>query len=246
MRIVHFIQVSLTPAFDWGSAADWVVAATAVAGVFLGLQQLRKLAASGNDQVDIARAQMMLEIDARFESLDMQESRLLIRNLRNFCDEAARKELRAGASDEDLVNVAARIFSEKMTGLREQVKTAERIIPGDPHMISEIDTQQGEMYMTYMRLPYWMETVAMLTRVGLILEDDVLRLYDAVFIGTLRCFEQHIKDRAQSGPQRNPEWLENALWLKQRAENAEKLLRARKEKEKEPKRPGFLARRRGA
>lgn len=203
----------------WGSVPDWIVAVTALFGVVFGLVQLRRIALANSNQVDIARAELMLEIDGRYEHEDMRVSRTAIRTLRNHCEQKALL-VRPGASHQEMATNSAKFFSEEMTELYYRFKTADKK-EVNLSLAEQPDDSAGARYFTLMRLPYWMETVGHLVQVGLLHEQDVLHLYDAVFTGVLTCFEQHIIDRRSDPIQRNDRFLENALWLKQRAENTE-------------------------
>lgn len=207
----------------WGSIPDWIVAITAIIASAMALVQLRRIidanaiqAKAHQDQVSIARAELILEIDARFESAEMQESRLAIRTLRHHCERKARETRRRGAHDGDVATATAMSFSEEMTALFQRFKTPERV--ADNVEATDIQASpEGERYFLLMRLPYWMESVGELTKSGLLPLEDVLNLYDAAFIGVLGCFEQHIQDRRSDPPLRNERFLENALWLKAQA-----------------------------
>lgn len=204
----------------WGNFPDWVIAATAVLGTFFAVKQLQTVAKSSGDQVNVARANLMLEIDERFESTEMLESRLAIRTLRNHCEKAARTN-QPNADDHQLFDESCKLFSLELNKLHTSFKTADPT-PAHPISMSYLaDDASGNRYFTFMRLPYWMETVASLTRDGLLPEDDVLSLYDAVFAGTLACFVGHIKYRTKEPPY-NDRLLEHSLWLKGKAEEREK------------------------
>lgn len=112
--------------FDaWGTVSDLIVAIAAVIGVAVGLVQLARIARSNANQVNIARAELMLAIDKRFESSAMWESRLASRTLLNHCERKARTLLRAGATDEEVMRDAALLFSEEVSALYQRFKTAD-------------------------------------------------------------------------------------------------------------------------
>ncbi|WP_375397723.1 hypothetical protein [uncultured Sphingomonas sp.] len=93
-----------------------VVAVAAAIGVVFGLLQLGRIAQENANQGNIARAELMLEIDERFEGSEMRHSRLAIRTLRNHCEKKARTVLRAGANDEEVMERSATLFQRKFQG----------------------------------------------------------------------------------------------------------------------------------
>lgn len=68
-------------------------------------------------------------------------------------------------------------------------------------------------YTEIMALPFWMETVGMLGRRGLLPIDDVLDIYDAVVISTMQNFKKHFDRRRTEGTEPNGRFMENAYWL---------------------------------
>ena len=203
-------------ALNWGSVPDWIVAITAVFGTVAAVLQLRRVAQANAGQVNIARAELMLEIDGRFESEHMLESRLAIQTLRNHCERRARQE-RPDIDGRGMFNRAAELFSEEMTKLHKQLRTPDQALPVEASLAELPNDKGGERYFALMRLPYWMETVGELTRAELLPINDVLDLYDAVFDGVLACFERHILYRRETAPLRNDRFLENALWIRHAA-----------------------------
>ncbi|MEM1019391.1 MAG: hypothetical protein AAGJ09_02745 [Pseudomonadota bacterium] len=204
----------------------WIAAISAAFGVFFGLKQLRlsaeaqgQQADAHQDQVNIARAHLLLEVDRDFESQFMAESRIAIRSLRNACVERANSE-NDSLTDAQLSERERLLFSEQINRLYQNYKklddddasTGEE--PLEPY---ERDDPLGDRYATFMRLPYWMETVGHLTQRGLLSKDDVLELYDALLIGVLGCFQNHIAYRQEEPPLKNGEFLKYALWLKEEA-----------------------------
>lgn len=202
---------------EWGTISDIVVAATAVFGVLFGLAQLGRIARANISQENIARAELMLEIDAMFEGPDMTQSRLAIRTLRNYCEKQARAFLRSGANDQEVLERSATLFSEEVTALFQRFNTADHAA-SEGEAVNEPLDKDGPRYFTLIRLPYWIETVGQLCRRELLPLDDVLDLYDAAIVGIMKCFHQHIMDRRAAPPQRNERFLEQALWLMEQAE----------------------------
>lgn len=210
----------------WGTVADWAVVATAVAAVWFGREQLKKVVQESKRQADVARAELMLQIDQIFEGAEIGASRMAIRTLRNEC------EAEATASDDpeariDLLRCSARIFSRRVSKLHEIYKRpvieASPSGKGDPpHIVA------GKEYTVLMALPYWMETVGLLTRKELMARDDVLDLYDAVYVGVLTCFDAHIEDRRRDPAGPDDRFLENATWLRDRARERNDRIAAQK------------------
>jgi hypothetical protein len=200
-------------AIDVGSVPQWISATAACVAVGVAWFQLRKVSESARRQANVVRADLMLKIDQIFEGKEMFESRLAIRTLRNQCEEVAKGE-RAGANDREVLDRSAQIFSEQLTKLWLDYKTADSApTNADADLTRVPKDQAGPRYAVLMRLPYWMETVGLLTRKGLLQKDDVLDLYDAVYTGVLTCFEGHMRDRRDEKPMRNEAFLEHATWL---------------------------------
>lgn len=203
---------------DVGSIPNWIAAVASCFAVFVAWFQLRKVSESARRQANVVRADLMLKIDQIFEGKEMAESRLAIRTLRNQCEMKAKSE-RKGANNKDVADRSAKHFSEQMTQLWIQYKTADDAL--DAKKLDLTDTQEdkeGRRYATLMRLPYWMETVGLLSKKGLIETDDVLDLYDAVYAGVLNCFEGHIKDRRDDQPTPNQRFLEHAVRMQEQAQ----------------------------
>jgi hypothetical protein len=198
---------------DYGSVPNWISAAAACTAVGVAWVQLRKVSQSSQRQANVARADLMLKIDQIFEGKDMFESRLAIRTLLNQCEKVAQSE-RLGANDREVLDRSAQLFSEQLTKLHIEYKTADKSPDNAQDDLTLVSKDSaGPRYATLMRLPYWMETVGLLTRKRLLQKDDVMDLYDAVYIGMLTCFEGHIKDRRDEGPLRNQKFLEHAKWM---------------------------------
>jgi hypothetical protein len=194
---------------DWGSVADWVVAVTAVVGVCFGLLQLRALGAAERLSVQLARATLLREFDQDFESPEMQESRLRIGVVRNrFEAEVASRKPQL--SDEKQIAEVALQFSNHVTTIWEQTRTFD----GD---INAAKDKSADEYALLMRLPYWFETVGHLCKRNLVPLEDMLDLYDQVVIVVIGNILQHIQIRADRPPHKNRRFLENSVWLFERA-----------------------------
>jgi hypothetical protein len=200
-------------ALNWGSVPDWLMAAAAFLAVYVAWVQLKKVADANRQQANVARADLMLKIDQIFEGLEMAESRLAVRTLRNQCEAIAKAE-RLGANDREIIDRSAELFSDQLTKLFLDYKTVESQPKGaDADLTKVAQDKAGPRYAILMRLPYWMETVGLLTKKQLLNEEDVLDLYDAVYTGVLTCYEKHILDRRDEKPDRNDMFLVHATWL---------------------------------
>jgi hypothetical protein len=212
----------LAPAgWDWGSAPDWVAAFAICATLVVAWIELRKVGLANAGQEAVARADLMLKIDQIFEGGEMAASRLAVRTLRNQCEFLAKEE-RPGANNKEVLIRSAVLFSEQLTKLYQDYKTTDARPKSAAEDLTKVAADEsGVRYAELMRLPYWMETVGMLTVKELLRESDVLGLYDAVYVGVLPCFRQHIMDRRDEQPYGNQRFLEYALDMLKRAEAAE-------------------------
>jgi hypothetical protein len=116
--------------YDWGSVPDWAVAAVAVAAALIAWFQLRAAARAAQDQAQIARASLILEIDRDFESVEMQESRLALRGLRNEI-EAFVKTRQKALHNSQLLDKVNEEFSNYLNMLWWDFRQADRKIGGD-------------------------------------------------------------------------------------------------------------------
>lgn len=241
----------------WGSVPDWLVASAALIGIGVAWRQLaglsRQLAAletseklanvsaeaaaeSAYNQVQIARATLLLEIDRQFEGEYLMESRLAIRALRNRAVKDAREKSRAGIGDAELASVADQVFSEYVTRLWQDFSSAD----ANDSTLSEtkpedrLTDRAGYQYSLLTRLLGWFETVGRLVEENLISPDDVFELYDAVFIQVANYFERHIHDRRDEGPNRNDRWMEKALLLRDLAKERQLSLKAQAKAKTDP------------
>lgn len=208
---------------DWGSVADWVVAATAIIGVKIGIGQLRavrqaeELSALANKQsalaheqsVEIARANLLRQIDSEFESEEMYRSRKAIRAMRNRAEQAVRKQ-HTTASDERIATLSAIEFSKQLSELWQEAKDFDDIDVDAPRSQDRI---AADRYTEIMRLPNWFETMGLMIRRKLLPENDILEIYDAAINPTMIYMAEHIKKRRGEGPYVNPNFLEHSMWL---------------------------------
>jgi hypothetical protein len=207
----------------WGTVADWVVSITAAVGIWFGLKQLNGLklaqeyaglevqnaAKESAAQVQIARAQLLLEIDREFECELMQSSRTAIRALRNTVLGEIKESGEEGKTRGQQQLKLASGFSQKMNTLWLESKG---IDTADVNANSS-DSKHLKKYLELMRLVNWMETVGFLCRRGLLPTADVVELYDAAIAPTMRNMLQHIQHRREEDPYPNPDFHRNAEWL---------------------------------
>ena len=227
---------------DWGSVPDWIVAATAAFGAGFAIRQLDALkkaeqqsalateqsAIAIDAQVQIARATLILEIDERFESAEMLESRIAIRALRNRAVREAEAALRDGANLGEISDKTNELFSGYVTKLWREFRTADAKEPALEATKPEdqLADVAGAQYSRLTLLLGWMETLGRLTEQNLIPADDMFELYDAVFIQVYGMFERHIADRRTEPPHPNDRWLEKAEWFRNHAKIREEELKA--------------------
>ncbi len=207
-------------AINWGSLPDWAIVVVAALALWVAYRQLRlvvaaedRSAAAAESQTKVARATLMLEIDQIFEGEAVERSRRLVRSVRNMCEAAAKAE--KSRSKADLAARSAELFSEQLNNLYTKYKTADHEALG-ADLTQGPEDKSGTRYHDLMRLAYWVETVGMLTENGLLVEKDVLDLYEGVMTGTFMCFEKHIEFRCED-PLGHPQFLASAIWLLKRA-----------------------------
>lgn len=190
---------------NWGAVPDWIVAVTAVVGVAFASVQLRIAARSQRDQLQIAKATLLRELDRDFESDAIRQSRLKLLVIRSrFEVEAAAHK--PALSHSDQVDRIAKLVSAHIHDIWEE----SRRFDGDK--LADKDKSADE-YALIMRLPYWCETVGHLCRRNLMPMDDLLDLYDQLIILCIGNVRDHITLRAESLPYKNRRFLQNALWL---------------------------------
>lgn len=198
----------------WGNAPEWVVAITAIVGVFLGIRELmnitkeeQRAAEAQEFQQQIARADLILKIDAQFESPSVVLSRMAFRSMRNRCQKAVATN---GLSNDQARSKLAEEFSNRINTIWE---TARQITDSD---IEKSDSPAVKAYETLneiMALPNFFETVGLLCREGLLPKEDILCLYDQAIIPTMTNIMGHIQVRREENPYPNPTFMENAEWL---------------------------------
>ena len=207
----------------WGNVADWVVALIAFVGLRFAMQQLKAvrkaeeqsaasnaIAARAHETgVEIARANMLRQIDSEFESEDMYRSRKAILALEKRSENAVRKD-HAEASEQKIEALLATECSRQLTKLwNEASKFDDEDVeaPGSKNRIA------SDRYAEIMRLPCWFETLGHMIRRDLLPKTDILEVYDAAINPTMEYLADHIRKRRSEGPIQNPHFLEHAMWL---------------------------------
>lgn len=212
----------------WGTVADWLTFLTAAGASVAGIRQLVLLresninATKSNDAaveanitaINIASAELLLQIDATFEGPEMYRSRTAFRSLRNRAEAAVAKGAKRKLTASELKGAIGAEFSHQMDLMWGKSKKIDDIDLDDP---KSDDRVAADRYSELMALPNWIETMGLLCQRNLINTRDFLDLYDSVVIPTLEYLRNHIELRRQDQPHPNPRFLENAYWLYERA-----------------------------
>lgn len=208
----------------WGTVADWAILATAIVASSAGFRQLRLIRQSNDSAsrssaaaaeanvtaINIASAELLLQIDATFEGPEMYRSRTAFRSLRNRAEATV-----ARAASRNLTAVETRQavgieFSHQMDLMWRESK---KINDVDLDDAKSDDRIAADRYSELMALPNWIETMGLLCQRNLINTRDFLDLYDSVVIPTMEYIRNHIEQRRRDLPHPNPRFLENAYWL---------------------------------
>jgi hypothetical protein len=156
---------------SWGSQVILVI--VAIGTLLYSAWQLKSSASSQAQELRISHANAILEMDRRFESPEMLESREIFMKLREEVlqqvgsghpkkNDAARAELVRGA------------WAERLRELRES---------GD------------ERYMKVMRMCSFFETVGLLVKKEYVRKDDVMLLFKGPIMAIDSSFGGHIEDQ---------------------------------------------------
>jgi len=207
--------------FDWGSIPDWVVAGLAGLAAAIAWSQLRAAARSAHDQAQIARASLILQIDLDFESPEMLESRLALRGLRNEIESFVKTQnesLHNSALQDEINNKLSQYMNilwddfrqaDKQviaTQLRDLVDTHLKKIASNPEEVQPHE-KAGVHYQRLTKIFGWLERVGHMANERLLPQQDIVALYDFVFVELVGWFEGHIKYRREDGPLLNPDFL---------------------------------------
>jgi hypothetical protein len=196
---------------DWGSVPAWLAVLTAISGATVALKQLALATKAQRDQVQIARANLLLSIDGAYEGAEIYKARKALRSLRNRAEAVVLNQVKKNKAPEALVSDICEECSHQLDQLWEKVKQFNDQDVEKPDSIGRI---ASDRYAELMTLPYWFETVGLLCQRNLLPTDDVLNLYDEVVITTMTSFANHISARRSEGPAKNRRLLENAGWLR--------------------------------
>ena len=221
----------------WGNVADWAVAATASIGLLFGIWQLRAVRKAGEQSarahetsVEIARANMLRQIDSEFESEDMYRSRKAILALEKRSEKAVRLS-HPDFSEQKIDSLLADECSKQLTKLWSE---ASKFDDEDVEAKDSKNRIASDRYAEIMRLPCWFETLGHMIRRELLPKTDILEVYDAAINPTMEYFADHIKKRRAEGPSQNPHFLEHALWLSGIAKEFTEAKNARQEPKSVP------------
>lgn len=208
---------------DWGNVPAWVATGTAVIATTYALRQfrisshaLRISAQSQNNQVDIARATLLMAVDREFEGVELNRSRKAMRMLRNRIERQVLNHPDANRSPELQRGKVARDFSRHLDSLWGKLRASEIPITA-PAAESAADHRSIDEYYVLMALPNWIETVGMLCCRNLLPKEDVLSLYASVIYVTMFNFKNHVEARRNEQPHPNPRFMEYAYLLYQDA-----------------------------
>jgi hypothetical protein len=208
----------------WGTVADWGILATAILASVAGVRQLKLIhqsnesaskssaaAAEANIMaINIASAELLLQIDATFEGPDMYRSRTAFRSLRNRAEATVEREAKRKLTAQQSREAISAEFSHQMDLMWAESKKIDDVDLDDA---KSADRVAADRYSELMALPNWIETMGLLCQRNLINTGDFLNLYDSVVIPTMEYIRNHIEQRRRDLPHPNPRFLENAYWL---------------------------------
>lgn len=213
--------------FNWGTLPDWIVAIVACAAAFIAWFHLRAAASASRDQAEIARATLILELDRDYESSEMKVSRMALRGLRNELESFTRR-LHPALDNYALHAEVNLQFSQYMNMLWRDFRQTDRNVgneslasllnlhldnlAADPNSIQPHE-RAGVQYLRLTQILGWLERVSHLVHQGLIPKQDIVLLYDALFVEMGKWFEGHIKVRQDDGPKPNPNFMILTLQL---------------------------------
>lgn len=189
-------------------------------------KQAETAAVAAENQVEIARATLLLEIDRDFESSDMREARRAVRALRNEVERVAKERLQV-ANDDEIDTLADTLYSEYLNKLWHDYRTADsvqRVVENDIDQLVQAHIQGSEqsdkfkpserasmLYQRHLKLLGWLETVAHMVNQKLLPRGDILALYDQVFIEIMGGYALHIDHRRGIGTKKNDRWMIEAF-----------------------------------
>ncbi len=171
--------------------------------------QLKIAADAATLQAEVARATLILEIDRDFESDEMQECRLALRALHNELKAYSIKQ-QPNCSNETRETHINALFGEYLNKLWADFKQSDREVDeksivelvnlhmkkadANPAVIQPHE-RAGAHYQRLTRIFGWMERVAFMVHRKLLPKDDIVKLYDAVFVQIVGWVFEHIRTR---------------------------------------------------
>lgn len=200
----------LRPAeWDWGSVPDWLLLVTAVVGTILALRQLARAGEANRDNWRIQQGIQLMQIDDKYE-VTLQASRTAITRLQRRCQ--------------------AQLAKGDEAHLPELISAELSALVRDSHKLGSTSTEEQaagkaaiERYFVLMQLPTYLETVGLLVEDGLVSEEAILKLYDAMIDRVIGNILPHITMRRDN----NPEFLRYAELLHAKAHARMEAARAR-------------------
>jgi hypothetical protein len=202
--------VSDTSGFDWGSAPDWIIAATAIFTLFYAGYQLRLLRNSRQDAVDAQNAataqhREYLKVEQGFQlmAIDNQYEGVL---------QPSRKALlalRRGLKDDPAEGSIPEQISLHLIGLRE-----------GPWADDRAKKLALNEYFRLMQLPNYIETMGVLVAEGLVDAAMLIGLYDGMIERVIGDVLPHIYWRRERDNNRNYLIFAERLYMKAAAHMA--------------------------
>lgn len=212
----------------------------AVASAAAAQVQLKIAADAAQHQAQIARASLILEIDRDFESDEMQECRLALRALHNELKAFSERIKRHANKDQRNAHINE-LFGDYLNKLWADFKKSDRRVTEnsiDQLMALHLDKidenpreiqpheRAGGHYQRLTRIFGWLERVAFMVHRGLLPKDDIIKLYDEVFVQIVGWMFEHIRTRREDSG--NMDYLIETtkmrdLILKERAERQKAL-----------------------
>ena len=162
---------------EWLEYASWaaqiLVAAIALIAAIVAYRQLKEMADYRKQRIQIANANMLMQLVHRFESHDMTESRQLFSKIK----------------DEVNHTICARhpvaVDEEKL----------QRITDEWTQYLNTLRKDEGEKYFTLLRIVDFFEEVGTMIKKKYISPDDAMELFKGPILAVGRNFSRHISSR---------------------------------------------------
>lgn len=221
---------------EWGTVPAWITSGTAVVGTIFVLRQFRisiraleisarsqEISAKSQEisaqsqanQVDIARANLLLAIDREFEGAELGRSRKAIRMLRNRIEREVLTKPDGNRSPALQKGKVARDFSRHLDTLWGALRSTDAA--SEPPAAGGLGHGDIHEYYELMALPNWIETVGALVARHLLPKEEVLTLYASSIQVTMFNFHNHVEARRNEQPYPNKRFMENAYLLYEEA-----------------------------